>query len=85
MLYGRHTCLPFYQITEIIGGKAKFVCAILHRWDALCYRLVRIVIIVKQYLEACKQVAVYVFASDELAVVEADATVKKQLYGVDYE
>lgn len=84
MLDGRHSCFLFYQIAEVIGGKAEFVGTILHCRDAFCQGQARLVIIIKQRLEACKQVAVRVFAGNELAVIEADATVEEQFDGVDY-
>lgn len=85
VLDGRHTCFLFYQIAEIIGGKTKFVSAILHCRDAFCYRQTRLIIIIKQRLETCKQVTVNVFAGNELAVIEAYTLVKQQFQIVDDE
>ena len=70
------------QVAQVIGRQAKFVGAILNGRDSFRSGLSGTEIAVQQGFEAGKDIAVQVFAGDELAVVKTDAVIEQQLHVV---
>lgn len=74
---------PFYQITEIIGGKTQLVSAILYRRNTFTRWQGRMIVIIEQQFKTRQQIVVGIFPCNELAVIKADAAVKEKLHGIN--
>lgn len=70
----------FDEVTEIIGGQVQLVGAVSNGRQAQRLRFVGLEISVQHRFKAFQNALVHIVTSDELAVVEPDAVIQKQLY-----
>ena len=72
------SCLGFHEIAEVVGREVQRIGEIAHGRHSLTGGEALGEIVVEHCGKALHQLAVYGFAGDELAVVEADAVVEYQ-------
>ena len=77
ILLSGFTCFLFYQISEIIRGKIKFISTKSNRRQSVRNRGIRLEITVQQIFKPGKNILIHILTSYKLPIVKADTMIQK--------